>query len=111
MALQQAGFSVVTAHVPDIKRGRQDFVALIERYDPTVILYDIAPPYEENWTFLRLLQDLEPVRGRAWVLTTTNKRMLESLVGPTDAHEIVGKPYDIEQVTAAVRRAAERATR
>lgn len=34
--------------------------------------------------------------GRKIVLTTTNKKRLEELVGPTDAFEIVGKPYDLK---------------
>jgi hypothetical protein len=37
------------------------------------------------------------------VLTTTNKKRLEELVGPTDAFEIVGKPYDLEMIVGAVK--------
>ena len=39
------------------------------------------------------------------VLTTKNKRALDSLVGPTEVIEIVGKPFDLGEVFAAVRRA------
>jgi hypothetical protein len=45
------------------------------------------------------------MRGRKIVLTTTNKAVLERIVGPTDAIEIVGKPYDLQQVVGAVKAA------
>jgi len=45
------------------------------------------------------------MRGRAVIATTTHKANLERLVGPTDAIEIIGKPYDLQQVVAALQRA------
>ena len=41
------------------------------------------------------------MRSRRAVVTTTNKRALDTLLGETtDAIEIIGKPYDIEQVVS-----------
>ena len=108
--LQQHGFSaVVTAHIHDFRTGQSDFPAFIEQHDPAVIVYDVSLPYDRNWTFLRLLLDTDAMRGRKVVLTTTNKHRLEELVGPTDAFEIVGKPYDLEQIVDAVRNAVAEA--
>jgi hypothetical protein len=45
----------------------------------------------------------EPVQQCRFVLTTTNKPALDTLVGETEALEIIGKPYDLDRVTAAVR--------
>jgi DNA-binding NtrC family response regulator len=105
-ALQQGGFtSVVTAHIHDFKTGIADFPKFVTLHDPLVLVYDIAIPYDQNWTFLRLLLDSEQMRGRKVVLTTTNKKRLEEMVGPTDAFEIVGKPYDIDQIVSAVKAA------
>ena len=106
--LQQHGFtSVVTGHVTDIKRGRTDFVEFLTTHDPQVLIYDISPPYEENWSFLNLLISSDEMRGRRVVVTTTNKGVLDELVGHTDAIEIHGKPYDLEIIVSAVERAVE----
>ena len=105
--LQQSGFtSVVIGHVTEIKRGQVDFLKFIETHDPKIFVWDIAIPYEENWRFLQLMMSSEKMQGRRFVLTTTNKRALDALVGRTDTMEIIGKPYDLEQVVKAVQRAA-----
>jgi DNA-binding NarL/FixJ family response regulator len=105
-ALQSSGFSsVVTGHAHDFKTGQADFRKYLETHDPKVMVYDISIPYDENWTFLKLLLDSEHMRGRRVVVTTTNKKRLEELVGPTDAFEIVGKPYDIDKIVEAVKAA------
>ena len=48
----------------------------------------------------------EAARHPRVVLTTTNTRALEALVGPAPAYELIGKPSDIEVLPAAVHRAA-----
>jgi len=114
LILQRDGFECVTAHIDEIKRGGLDFPRFLQEHDPRVLIYDVSPPYEENWTFLNLLLRLDVMRGRKAVITTTHKANLESLVGPTEAIEILGKPYDLEEVMRAVKRAVgepERAER
>lgn len=105
--LQRAGFSsVVIGHVTEIKRGQEDFLKFLEVHNPRVFVWDISIPYEENWRFTHLIMSSDAMKGRAVVLTTTNKRALDSLVGPTETIEIIGKPYDLDHILAAVKRAA-----
>ncbi len=98
------GWLVVTGQVDDVKRGRLDLVELVERHRPQVLLWDLAPPYRENWTFLRLARSTEAVRPLHLVVTTTNKRALEELVGPTESLELIGKPVDHEVILEAATR-------
>jgi hypothetical protein len=40
--------------------------------------------------------------GVRFILTTTNKPAFEDLVGPTPTHELLGKPYELDDLLAAV---------
>ena len=103
--LEQKGIHTVPGNIPDLKRGELDFISFVEHHRPAVIVYDMSPPYETNWTFLRLVRSSEAAKRCRFVLTTTNKPALDTLVGQTDALEIIGKPYDLQRVVDAVQRA------
>jgi len=106
--LADDGYTVVGS--PDttvtmFKRGQDDLRAFLTAADPQVIVWDIALPYEENWRYFETQRRAGLFAGRGVVLTTTNKRALDELVGPTPAHEIIGKPFDLNDLLAAVRAA------
>jgi CheY-like chemotaxis protein len=107
-ALEAEGFQTVAGHIPDVKKGDLDLIDFVNHHTPAVILYDISPPYDANWRFLRLVRSSESLKKYHFVLTTTNKPALEQLVGETEALEIIGKPYDLRQVVDAVRTALAR---
>jgi DNA-binding NtrC family response regulator len=106
-ALEIKGFWPAVGRVIDFKTGRQDVNTFLKDTDPRVVVWDIAIPYEENWEFFKRVQASAAAQGRRFILTTTNKRALESFVGPTPAHEIIGKPYDIDELIDAVGRAMQ----
>lgn len=98
-AFEEQGFSVASTHVPDLRKGHVDVIEFVRQNEPDVIIFDIALPYEENLTFFKLLQSSEPLRKVRWVLTTTNSEVLLELAGDLGkVHEIVGKPYDLDQI-------------
>ena len=63
-ALEQAGLIVVSGHVDAIRRGQQRLSDFIEEHNPSVILYDVVPPYDRSWRLLEHLRDTPSLRGR-----------------------------------------------
>jgi CheY-like chemotaxis protein len=79
----------------------QDFV---RRHQPDVIVFDVSFPYDRNWVRFCEFRQADGVRDIPIVLTTTHKRALYDLVGPTEALEIIGKPYDLDELATTVKR-------
>ena len=104
-ALILEGFNVVTMHIRDIKAGRQDFSAFLRGHNPAVVIYDLAVPYEDNWTFFQTLRQLPEAQNRHFVMTTVNKRVLDQRIGPTEVIEIQGcHADDLDPVIDAVKK-------
>ena len=102
---EDAGGQPVVTYVPDLKRGEPDPAVFLQDHDPRVLLWDIGLPYAENWAFFHAVCTSPAGQGRTYILTTTNKGALEDLVGPTSAHEVVGKPFDIDELITTVQQA------
>ena len=109
--LDASGFNcLVGCHFADLKSGFVDFTRYLNRHQPDVVIFDISPPYAENWRFFKELRDGKAMAGRGLVLTTTNKERLDETAGQdSDAIEIVGKPYDLGQIESAIHGALKRA--
>jgi CheY-like chemotaxis protein len=101
LVLEQAGYQHVTETVVNFKRGERPVDAFLALHDPHVLIWDIAIPYQENWAFFCQVRDSGVLRQRGIVLTTTNKRALELFIGPHAARELIGQPYDIEDILQA----------
>lgn len=104
--LESDGYLTVAGKSNELRRDPAAMRHFLMSYNPQVIVYDVAIPYEANWQFVLWIQGLPEFAGRQLVVTTTNKGALDRLVGPNDAIEIIGKPYDMSLVLHAVRRAA-----
>lgn len=109
--LEEEGYRAITALISDIKKVELDIHSFMKEFDPQVIIYDIPPPYDLNWHFFKLLEDSPSMNNCAFVVTTTNKKALDSQVGNTPTMELIGKPFDLSELMGSVKRAMKKKPR
>jgi len=102
---QGDGQSLIWCHFADLKRGIVVFEKYMEKHNPELVIFDISPPYDENWTFFKTMRSNKVMKGRGSVLTTTNKLRLDEIIGEdSNALEIVGLKTDLDLIQAAIGR-------
>jgi hypothetical protein len=97
------GQSLVWCHFADLKKGVINFEKYLTKYNPEVVVFDISPPYDENWKYFKTMRDAVSMRSRGAVLTTTNKDRLDEVLGE-DSHalEVVGRAKDLQLIRQAI---------
>lgn len=104
MVLEEEGFVVLSGYTYELRDGKVDIEALTRQYQPKVVVYDIAPPYEKNWRLMLMVRNMPALKDVKFVITTTNEKRVKDVAGEGETiYEIVGKPYDLEQVVMAVK--------
>jgi DNA-binding response OmpR family regulator len=105
-----SGQALIWCHFADLKKGIVNFGRYMDKHNPEVVIFDLSPPYDENWRFFKTMRDAKTMTGRGIVLTTTNKARLDEVLGE-DSHalEVVGKPRDLQQIDAAIKAETRRA--
>jgi DNA-binding NtrC family response regulator len=107
--LERAGYIVVAALIHLLRDGKLDFEQFVTEHEPKVIIYDITIPYEQSYALFQHFSSRPVAREIEFVLTTTNVARVRAIAGPDlPLHEIVGKPYDLDQIVRAVTHAIER---
>src|SRR6202022_331320 len=96
--------TLIWCHFADLKKGIVDFGKYLDKHNPEVVIFDLSPPYDENWNFFKTMRDAKAMKGRGLVLTTTNKMRLDEVLGDNSfALEIVGRTADLERIKAAIK--------
>jgi DNA-binding response OmpR family regulator len=109
LALQQAGFETFDAPLREFEHGLAAALAFLRTREPDAVVYDVSPPFERTAAFCCDLQEADD--RRAWVITSTNpQRTAKDLRGRPERYELIGKPYDLDHVIAAVHRAVRKTT-
>ena len=108
MLFERNGFVTAVGHVNALRNGTLDLTAFVQQYRPAVVVYDLVPPYGQQWAFLDHLRSTSPLSGRPFVLTSTNARMARELAGRSEpVLEVLGRPFDFEELLHSVRRVLE----
>lgn len=108
MMLETEGIVAVSAHVTDIRRGELDFSGFIKEHDPAVLIYDLPPLYDRSWLFLQHLRNTDAGKNRKYILTSTNPARVHQVAGTSEpVLEVIGKPYDMQLIIEAVKKALE----
>jgi DNA-binding response OmpR family regulator len=96
--------TLIWCHFADLKKGVVDFGKYMAKHNPEIVIFDLSPPYDENWQFFKTMRDAKTMQGRGIVLTTTNKARLDEVLGE-DSHalEVVGRTKDLRAIDAAIK--------
>lgn len=107
IAFEGAGIAAVSTFTHAIRDGEVDVEAFMRQHDPRVVIYDISPPYPNNWLLFQHVAHLPAMQGKHFIVTTTNKTHVEKLASGSKLplFEIVGTPYDLELLIEEVRQA------
>ncbi|MEO8631721.1 MAG: response regulator [Chloroflexota bacterium] len=96
-ALEEDGYEVVPAS------NGQDALAVCARWRPDVIVLDLMMPVMDGWTFAKRLRETDQIP--IVVLSAAND--LARHAHSIGAADVVGKPFDLDQLLPKVARAAE----
>ena len=96
-ALGDDGYEVVPA------TNGEDALAVCARWRPDVIVLDLMMPVMDGWTFAKRLREHDDIP--IVVLSAAND--LERHAKSVGAADVVGKPFDLDQLIPKVARAAE----
>ena len=98
------GQILVGCHFADLKKGIISLETFLAAHNPEVVVFDLSPPYEENWHCFVQMRESLPMRGRGIVLTTTHKIWLDAVLGQDSfALEVVGRAQDLHEIDQAIR--------
>lgn len=111
LVFESEGFVVVSTFTHAIRDGDIDIEAFARLHRPDAVLYDIAPPYSNNWRLFEHVSSLPVFEGTQFILTSTNPARVRDVAGENQpVWEVVETPYELHELTAKVKASMQRST-
>jgi DNA-binding response OmpR family regulator len=109
LVFESEGFVVVSTFTHMIRDGNIDIEAFARQHRPDAVVYDIAPPYKNNWQLFEHVSSLPVFEGTSFILTSTNPARVRDIAGDNQpVWEVVETPYELQELVAKVRASAGR---
>lgn len=97
----EGGYRAAT-FISTVTVGVEDAIRFLRDVCPVACVYAVAFPYDQSWRRFQEIRSRLP--DLPFVLTTANVDALEMFAGPTNAIELIGKPFDLQDLLDAVAR-------
>src|SRR5689334_17544059 len=81
IVLENAGFVVLSTYTHDMREAKVDIEALARQYQPSLVIYDIAPPNDKNWRQFLITCAMPALKRINFLVTTTNERHVRAVAG------------------------------
>lgn len=107
--LEFEGFAAVVAP-PPITGQHYDLSSFLDRVNPALVIYDIPPPYQVNCAAFLHMHQREAEKGRRFIITTTDQRLVSTHLDRLNVDRIVSIPFDLCEVVQVVHAALDAAT-
>ncbi len=102
--LELSGYSVITAN------DGQEALALVEEYHPNLIVTDIVMPQMNGYELVRRVRQQPSFRLLPVILLTARTKTQERILGYQSGCDLyLPKPFELEELAAAIRNLLERA--
>src|SRR5579871_2962982 len=78
----------------------------VPRLSPDAIVYDVGPPYIENWSRLRGVLATGVIDAPV-IVTSTDPEALREHTDGSHIYALIGKPFELETLTQRLREALD----
>lgn len=106
-ALGAAGYEPITMRLADLNT-EGGLLPYAMRVLPDAIVYDVGPPYVENWERLQGVLASGAISVPV-IVTSTDPQALAPHAKTSSVFALVGKPFELEQLTGCLREALDHA--
>jgi len=87
----------------ELRSNSVSFSRLLVKFEPQVVIFDIDPPYQENWRLFGPLFRDAAMEGRGLVVSTPHKLALDHAMGKQSGSiEMLGRPFAAHEIEAAI---------